>query len=46
MTYEEANNLLVRGHSIKEIAKMVGVSEELLGGWLRMSERTATQQIE
>ena len=46
MTYEEVNNLLIRGFTIGEIAKEVGVSEELLRAWLKMSERTATQKVE
>lgn len=46
MTYEEVNNLLIRGFTIGEIAKEVGVSEELLRAWLKMSERTAAQKVE
>lgn len=46
MTYVEVTNLLIRGFTMEEIANKIGVSEELLGGWLRMSERTATQEVE
>lgn len=45
MTYEEVFKLGVSGYSIKEIAKMVGVNEELLRSWLDVNERMTKEEI-
>lgn len=45
MTYEEVLELGVSGYSIKEIAKMVGVSEVSLRVWLRVNEQITREEI-